>query len=64
MTDKDNVKQEVACVVGWFIMDNDVNYRNYYSTIVTKQEYCDMIINEVQKQLLKWLSEQQNKYGK
>lgn len=63
MTDKDIVRQNIACVVGWFVMDNDINYHNYHSTIATESEYCDMIVNEVQKQLLKWVSEQQNKYG-
>ena len=63
MTDKDKVKKEVECVVKWFVMDNDINYYNYHSKIVTEREYCDMIVNEVQKQLLKWVSEQQNKYG-
>ena len=63
MTEKDNVRQDVACVVGWFVMDSGINYHNYHSTIVTESEYCDMIVNEVQKQLLKWVSEQQNKYG-
>lgn len=63
MTDKDKVKKEVECVVKWFIMDNDINYHNYYSKTVTEREYCDIIVNEVQNQLLKWVSEQQSKYG-
>ena len=46
------------------MIDNDTNYHNYYSEIVTESEYCDMIVNEVQKQLLKWVSEQQNNYSK
>lgn len=64
MRNKDDVKRDVECVVGWFVIDNDTNYHNYYSEIVTESEYCDMIVNEVQKQLLKWVSEQQNKYRK
>lgn len=63
MTDKDKVKEEVKSVVRWFVMDSDTNYHNYHSEIVTESEYCDMIVNEVQKQLLKWVSEQQDKYG-
>ncbi len=63
MTEKDTVKNEIECVAKWFVMDSDTNYHNYYFKVVTESEYCDMIINEVQKQLLKWVSEQQNKYG-
>lgn len=64
MTEKDSVRQDVSCVVGWFVMDSDINYHNYHSEIVTESEYCDMIVNEVQEQLLKWVSEQQSNYSK
>ena len=64
MTDKDKVRNEVECVVRWFVMDNDINYHKYHSEIVTESEYCDMIVNAVQKQLLKWVSEQQDNYSK
>lgn len=64
MTEKDKVKNEVECVVRWFVMDSDTNYHNYHSKVVTESEYCDMIVNAVQKQLLKWVSEQQNNYSK
>ena len=64
MRNKDDVKRDVECVVGRFVIDNDTNYHNYYSEIVTESEYCDMIVNEVQKQLLKWVSEQQSHYSK
>lgn len=64
MTEKDKVRNEVDCVVRWFVMDNNINYHNYHSEIVTESEYCDMIVNAVQKQLLKWVSEQQSNYSK
>lgn len=65
MTDNnDDIKREVSCIVEWFVMDSNTNYHNYYSTLITEQQYCDMLINEVQKQLLKWVSEQQSNYSK
>lgn len=64
MSEKDKVRNEVACVVKWFVMDSDTNYHNYHSKAVTESEYCDMIVNEVQKQLLKWVSEQQTNYSR
>ena len=63
-TYNDDIKREVSCVVEWFVMDSNTNYHNYYSTLITEQQYCDMLINEVQKQLLKWVSEQQTNYSK
>ena len=64
MTEKDKVRNDVDCVVRWFVMDSDINYHKYHSEIVTESEYCDMIINAVQKHLRTWYSEQQNNYSK
>lgn len=64
MTEKDKVRNDVQGIVEWFVLHTGYNYHSYCSKIVTESEYCDMIINEVQKQLLKWVSEQQSNYSK
>lgn len=63
MTDKDNAKKEIEWHVNYFMSEIDENYNVMFSKVLTETEYCDIIVNEVQKQLLAWVSERQNKYG-
>ena len=64
MTDKDNAKKEIEWHVNYFMSEIDENYDVMFSKVLTETEYCDIIVNEVQKQLLAWVSERQDKYSK
>ena len=63
MTEKDNAKKEIKWHVNYFMSEIDENYDVVFSEVLTETEYCDIIVNEVQEQLLAWVSKRQNKYG-
>lgn len=63
MQNKNDIKREIEDEVNWFLTDMAYDYNASYNKIMTEAEYCDAIVNEVQKQLLAWVSVQQHKYG-
>ena len=64
MTEKDIAKKEIEGMVEWFMLEVNDNYRDIYSEVLTESEYCDTIVNAIQKQLLTWVSERQSNYSK